>query len=161
MKLGFKKTKNEQLQEIINDYLAETGESQFDMPTVAAWAIRTERWQPAHRSAIKQCTHELSKAARDEYYTDPQGRRVRCKHVIRQEQGFLWADIQTAPPEHMKLSLQQRRMYITGDCRHLKTDLDSFNDNNQYGVQLEIGFDFTEDLLELEMPKEYPDKKPE
>ena len=48
-----------------------------------------------------------------------------------------------------------------GDCKQLKTDLDSYNDNNPHGAQIQMTFNFTEDLQELDMPSEYPDRKPE
>ncbi len=156
-----KKRKSEYLQDIINDYIKTTGTTQFELPEVAAWAVRQGRWEPAHSNAVKQCAHELARAARDEFYTDPQGRRVRRKHAARHDQMWLWADIETAPPDHMRLSLQQRRMYIVGDCKQLKTDLDSYNDNNPHGAEIQMTFDFTEDLHELDMPQEYPQRKPE
>jgi hypothetical protein len=156
-----KKTRAEHLQDIINMYLKETGFAVIDMKEVAAWAVRNGHYEAAPGNTIKQCAHELARAARAEYYTDPQGRTVRKKHAIRQDQGFLWADIETAPPTHVRMSLQQRRMYIVGDCKQLKTDLDSYNDNNVHGAQIQMSFDFTEDLRELEMPQEYPARKPE
>lgn len=156
-----KKRKNEYLQDIINDYIVTTGAAQIDMREVAAWAVREGRWAPGHANTIRECAHELARAARGEVYTDPQGRTVRKKHAVRQNQMWLSADIQTAPPDHMRLSLQQRRMYIVGDCRQLKTDLDSYNENNPHGAHIQMMFDFTEDLLELDMPQEYPHRKPE
>jgi len=92
---------------------------------------------------------------REEYVTDPQGRRVRAKHVaiIEQngEQMAFWADIRNAPREHMQLSFQQRRHQIVGDCRQLKADVDSFNDNSTKEEPINMVFDFTLDLAELEL----------
>ena len=156
-----KKTKAEHLQDILNMYFKETGHTAVDMNEVAAWAVRRSLYEASPKNTIKQCAHELARAARDEYYTDPQGRRVRKKHAVRHDQLVLWADIETAPPTHMRLSLQQRRMYVVGDCKQLKTDLDSYNDNNLHGAQIQMSFDFTEDLQELDMPEEYPARRPE
>ena len=159
-----KKTKTEFLQDIINEYQKVTGDIRIKMKEVAAWAIKNGKWQASHRNAIKQCAHELARAASVEYYTDPQGRRVRKKHAVKQEivneegeqkQLVFWADIETAPPDHMKLSLQQRRMYVLSDCKQLKTDLDSYNQNNRHGAEIQLSFDFTEDFEELDMPTEY------
>ncbi len=158
-----KKTKNQFLWDIINQYQKATKAIKINMKEVAAWAVREGLWQASHKNAIKQCAHELARAASHELYTDPQGRRVRKKHATRQTtivdgeetQLVLWADIETAPPEHMKLSLQQRRGYIVGDCKQLKTDLDSYNQNNRHGAQIQLSFNFTEDLEELDMPTEY------
>lgn len=156
-----KKTKAEYMQDIINKYIDETKEVEFDLHEVAAWAVRNGFYESSPTNVTKQCAHELARAARNEYYTDPQNRRVRKKHAVRQNQGVLWSDIETAPPDHMKLSLQQRRGYIKGDCIQLKTDLDSYNENNVHGVEIQMSFNFTEDLQEHTMPEVYPDSKPE
>lgn len=156
-----KRTKAEFMQDIINQYLEETGEIRIDMHKVADWAILEGLWKSSPTNIRQQCARELSRAAREEYYTDPQGRRVRRKHQIRDGQGVLWADIELAPPEHMKVSLQQRRGYIVCDCVQLKTDLDSYNDNNKHGTEIQLCFNFTEDVDERMMPSEYPESRPE
>lgn len=162
MKVRLKKTHKEFCQDIINDYLQETGKVEIDLAEVAEWAINQGLWEkPFLSNAKRQCARALAKAARDEYYTDPQGRRVRTKHAARHEQGWLWADIKSAPPSHMRLSLQQRRQGVLGDCKQLKTDLDSYNDNNLHGAQIQMSFDFREDLQELSMPDKYPESKPD
>jgi hypothetical protein len=165
MKQDFKKTKPEFLQDIINDYL-KTFPEQLDwtMDDVAGWAIRQGRWHPQARDAIKWCASELAKAARVEYETDPQGRRVRTKHARREivtvqgerKQMVFWEDAKTATPAHMRVSLQQRRGGVLADCAQLKRDTDSFNENNKNGAHIEVSYDFTEDLFELEAPEEYP-----
>jgi hypothetical protein len=156
-----KKTYKEFCQEIVKAYIKETKKIIFDMNDVADWAIEKGLWdKPFRNNARKECARALAQASRDEYYTDPQGRRVRTKHAARHEQGWLWADIKSAPPAHMRLSLQQRRQSIVGDCKQLKTDLDSYNDNNIHGAQIQMDFDFNLDLHELSMPIEYPEHKP-
>jgi hypothetical protein len=161
MKLKLKKTYKEYCQDIINSYLTETKKVEIDMNEVADWAIKEGLWdKPFRNNARKECARSLAQAARDEYYTDPQGRRVRTKHAARNEQGWLWADIKSAPANHMRLSLQQRRQSIVGDCKQLKTDLDSYNDNNIHGAQILMDFNINEDLHELSMPTEYPEHKP-
>jgi hypothetical protein len=91
---------------------------------------------------------------REEYATDSKGRRVRLLHpaAVRAdgEQMVLWDDIRTAPRAHMQVSFQQRRQGIVGDCRQFKTDVDSFNDAHPEGQPIQIVFDFTMDLAELE-----------
>ena len=93
------------------------------------------------------------------YITDPQGRRVRAKHVARildhGKQERLWADIRTAPREHMQLAFQQRRHQIVGDCKQLKLDVDSYNDNSNSENPIQMIFDFTADLNELEAAAKY------
>jgi hypothetical protein len=50
----------------------------------------------------------------------------------------------------MQVSFQHRRKGIVGDCRQMKVDVDSFNDAHPESEQIEIVFDFTMDLAELE-----------
>jgi hypothetical protein len=66
------------------------------------------------------------------------------------KQFTLWGDIRTATPAHMQRAFQQRRRQILGDCRQLKADVDSFNDNRRPEEPIQVVFDFTLDLAELE-----------
>jgi hypothetical protein len=50
----------------------------------------------------------------------------------------------------MEIAFRQRRQQIVGDCRQLKTDLDSYNENYNAGESLQMVFDFTNDLAEIE-----------
>jgi hypothetical protein len=94
---------------------------------------------------------------------DPQGRSVHAKHCARiseqDESGLkvqrtLWFD-RSAPPELMHVSLQQLRKAILGDNRQLKIEQDSYNENNTYGATIQLSFDYTQDLLEMEQGSEY------
>ena len=58
----------------------------------------------------------------------------------------------------MRISFQQRRHGILADCKHHRTDVESYNDNNNYQVQLEFDYDFTPDLEESNMPTVYDDE---
>lgn len=74
------------------------------------------------------------------------------------EQMVLWADIQFAKPNHMRVSFQQRRQGILSDCKQHKTDVSSYNDNNQFKATLFFDYDFNTDLEEAEFPTKYPDE---
>lgn len=158
-----KKTKSEMLQDIVNDYIADGQEWPADRRTIAAWAVANRRWQQQRKSAVDMCAADLAEAMRQEMETDPQGRTVRAKHCAKitekDESGklvqkTLWFD-RDAPPNLMHISLQQRRKAILGDNRQLKTDQDSYNDNNKYGAQIQLSFNYEEDLHELEHDAEY------
>ena len=116
-------------------------------------------------SAIRLFKLEMTRAAREEYYNDPQGRKVRKKHAVVFTEGpkqrSLWADIETAPPSHMQLSLQQRRRGALGEVVQIDTDRLSYNENNKYGAQIEMSFNFDEDLAELSHPTKYPEAPPD
>lgn len=144
----------EQLQKIVREYIEGGGEWPATTRQIAVWAIERKRWAPQSDTLISQCAEQLARAMREEYILDPQGRTVRAKHAARLqqdgEQQVLWADIRTAERSHMEIAFQQRRQQIVGDCRQLKTDVDSFNDNANPGVPLQMVFDFSADLAELE-----------
>jgi hypothetical protein len=121
---------------------------------IAAWAIENDRWQ-AHRALqVRQCAREIGRAMREEYITDAKGRRVRVKHPVTKKSGdtqtTFWDDIRTAPRAHMEMSFSQRRMRVVGDCRQLKMDADSYNEANINEPPIQIVFDFTDDLAEME-----------
>ena len=51
----------------------------------------------------------------------------------------------------MEAAFQQRRQQIVSDCRQLKIDVDSYNENHNSGRLIQMVFDFTLDLAELEL----------
>ena len=115
----------------------------------------TRRWQPKSSAIIDQFADQIAHAMREEYITDPQGRKVRVKHVVRMDQGGkqigFWDDMRLAPRQHMEIAFQQRRQQVVGDCRQLKTDMDSYNENYNKGKPVQMSFNFTHDLEELEL----------
>ena len=76
----------------------------------------------------------------------------RTKHVATYarngKQYALWADIRVASRDHMERSFQQRRHGIVGDCRQLKEDVDSYNQNQNKGEVIQLVLDFTDDMAE-------------
>jgi hypothetical protein len=148
------KTYAEQMQAIVTMYI-ESGEPwPASTHEIAAWAIRTRKWDAPHSSVVDMCADQLARAMREEYITDPQGRRVRSKHAARVkrhgQQITLWADIRDADRGHMQIAFQQRRQQIVGDCSQLKRDVDSFNENRSRTEPIQMVFDFTQDLAEIE-----------
>jgi len=143
-----------QLQKIVDAYIAAGQEWPASTHEIAAWAVHGGLWQPQRADVIDQCANQISRAMREEYITDPQGRTVRAKHVARTERGGeqirLWADIRTADRKHLEIAFQQRRIQIVGDCRQLKTDLDSYNENHNIGEPIQMSINFTVDLEEFE-----------
>jgi len=117
---------------------------------------------------IDQCAKELAEAMRLKMERDPQGRTVRAKHCAKISemdargklvQKTLWFD-RSAAPDLMHRSLQQRRGGILGDCKQLKTDQDSYNDNNPFGATIQMSFNFEPDLSDLEQDTEYNPQRP-
>ena len=136
-----------QMQRMVNDYMA-SGRKVATAREIATWAVHNGLWKPQPSDVINQCAEQISRAMREEYIVDPQGRTVRAKHAARIEQLVLWADIRTADPAHIEIAFKQRRQQILGDCRQLQRDVDSFNDNRKPPKPIQIIFDFTKDLEE-------------
>lgn len=153
----------EQCQEIIHKYIDAGNEWPAPMKLVAQFAYENKLWTRKPPSIIEFASRELARAARQDYVTDPQGRRVRRLHAFRKTvnegleyvQRTFWTDLYTAEPEDMQLALQQRRLGILGDCRQLKVDTDSYNDNNIHDAHIQLSLDFGPDVAELELPTEY------
>lgn len=144
----------DQLRDIANAYYAAGQPSPATAKEIAAWALRERLWHPQPSDLIEQCAEELARAMREEHVTDPQGRSVRAKYVarIRTPSGqsrFEWADRRTASRAFMAIVVQQRRQQIVGDCRQLKADTDSYNDNRCPENPIQVVFDFRRDLEEL------------
>ena len=147
-------TYNEQMQKLTDQYTHETGKIEITARELAIWAINNGHWAPQPSVLVRQCAEEFSRALREDYITDPQGRRVRVKHVAimprGDEQVPIWADMRLTTRTHMETAFQQRRQSIVGDCKQLKNDVDSYNENFNSADAIQIVFDFREDLEDAE-----------
>lgn len=145
---------SDQMKGIVSEYVEAGGSWPATARDMAVWAVNNKKWAASPTAMINRCAEDLARAMREELIKDPQGRTVRAKHVARiekdGEQLMLWADMRTASREHMSIAFQQRRQNIVGDCRQLKSDVDSFNDNRSPNAPIQMSFDFTLDLMELE-----------
>ncbi len=156
---------NEHFHDLLREYQGAGNRWPAEMPEVAEWLIRNNMWRPSPNDAVRRLSLLLARAMREEVFIDPQGRRVRKNHAVRWHepdglgnlvQHVLWQDMSEASPEHMSTSFQQRRRALLGGCKQLKTDVESYNDNQGNGKNLvQISFDFTEDLQEMEQPTTY------
>jgi hypothetical protein len=145
-------TYHEQLQSLANRYFEATGASRATKTEIAGWMIREGLWQPSPELLLHKAAEDLARALREDYYIDPQGRHVRAKHAARivedGEQKTFWADLRFASAQHMEIAFKQRRTQIVADCHQLKTDADSYNQNQNPGRPIQLLFDFTLDLAE-------------
>lgn len=154
-----KMTKSETLQTRAEEWCQQTGNSSINIAEVASWLMRERGWVPQQSDALKLLKQELQRALREQYIDDPQGRRVRQKHPERktikmkdgsQEQMVLWHDIRKATRPEMQAAFQQRRFGIVLDCHRLKTDVDSYNENWNKSTAIQMEFDFTDDMADLD-----------
>lgn len=160
------KTKNEILQDLADEWCEETGSTSINTTELANWMMRERGWQPQRADAISVIKKELQVALREWFITDPQGRRVRLKHAQRvtrelkdgsHEQFMLWRDIRKATRPQMQAAFQQRRFGVVMDCHRLKIDVESYNQNWNNSVNIQIEFDFTDDMYDLDHDAGEPD----
>ena len=163
------KTYSEQLRDIAELYRNSQQPWPATARQIATWAINNGYYRTHQSKLIAKAAEEFASAMREDYYTDPQGRRVRALHVARvvskspdgsHTQKMLWDDIRNAPRGFMERAFQLRRRQIVGDCKQLKTDVDSFNDNHPDDGPIQLFLDFTDDVAEANQPVDYRPSQP-
>jgi hypothetical protein len=152
--------RNEQLEALMEEYLIATGNNgNPTMGEVAQWAIDTEKYVEPKERQVSKLASDLGRALRETHVSDPQGRRIRKYYAYKSEdkskQGYLWADFSKITPKQMSSAVQLRRRQIVDDCKQLKTDVDSFNENRKLVPQIQLCLDFTQDIEELTMSTVY------
>jgi len=151
-------TYKDQLQRIVREYQDASQTWPATTHEIAAWAIRKGKWEAQPSSLIDQCAAQLARAMREEYIRDAQGRTVRAKHCARHEvnghQLMFWFDIRTANRDQMVMAFQQRRQQVLGDCRQLKLDVESYNENRSPAEPIPMVLDFELDLEEERLARQ-------
>lgn len=152
-------TKHEELQHLFHRYTKEHDGLPEAPVTVARWALANNLIALPKIDPAALLAEDMSKALREEYATDPtSGRRYRRNHAVRitknHLQFSLWAEMETAPREHMVKAFQQRRQQIVGDCVQLKADVDVYNGRHPEMKQIPLILDFTDDVAEIEAAEE-------
>jgi hypothetical protein len=143
------------VKEYVELYKQETGRTGLiDPHEIAGWAWRKGLHKPSPKRIIDSIAADIAQVFREEYRTDPLGRRYRAKHAATTKSGnktmSLWGDIDdpNAPHGHFVKSFGQRRQQIVGDCFQLKTDVDVYNMRRNPSRPIQIVLDFTVDVEE-------------
>ena len=137
-----------------------SSEALVDPHEVAEWAYGNGLHKPNVRTVIDAIATDIAQILREEYRTDEHGRRYRANHAVKSKVGdktrALWADMDDiqAPRAHFVRSFSQRRQQVVGDCLHLKTDVDVYNDKRPIGNPIQVVLDFTRDVQELQLQKQ-------
>jgi len=154
--------KSEHMLDIVQLFLGAGGAEPIDLDELASFAINEGHWNTrgVHDLQRKLCKREFSQAFREQYHTDAQGRNVRTfyaktEYLGEGKQKTFWGDMRTADEEYATDAFRQRRTRIVGDCRQLKVDVDSYNDNNTHSGSYQLILDFTDDVAEREQPTKY------
>jgi hypothetical protein len=138
------------VREIIDQYQAATGATIYQAREVARWAVQRRLWRE-REDIVDRCADAIARVLREEVL--PNG--VRTKHAVRINRGTqltLWADMRTAPREHMELAFRQRREQIAADCHRLAKDIDFYNKHYNSGVPIQLSFDLRQDMVGRSLP---------
>ena len=146
----------DQLRDIWSLYRDEHGRDPVELREVASWAIKKGLWQPRPVDLSASLANDLADALREETRTDKKGRRYRANIPVRRKAKtgqtlFEWADIDDAPHAHVEKSVQQERRSIASDCYALAMKVDHYNDANPDRPQLEMVWDFEDDIEEMKI----------
>jgi len=147
--------KQEQLQQAFHLYQEAHDGVPHGTDVVVAWAVKNGILELPEIDPAALLAESMARALRSEYGTDPKtGRRYRKNHNVRISRGgvqfSLWAEMETAPRDHMVAAFQQRRKQIVGDCVQLKADVDVYNSRNEDQHPIQVVLDFTDDVAEAE-----------
>jgi hypothetical protein len=145
---------NEQLQRIWHAFEEEKGQIPSTAREAVAWGVAKGMIDPPEIDPLEHLAGDMAKALREEYSTDRYGRRYRINHAVRVTKGSVqitfWAIMDFAPRPHMERAFAQRRRQIVGDCFHLKTDVDVYNDKHRDQEPIQVVLNFTDDVMEAQ-----------
>ena len=139
-------------------------EPPVDPNRVAQWAYAQGLWKPIETDPREVLRRKLCRALRHEYITDPQNREVRASFAHVEEvmtpdgpkRMAQFYPIFKAPAEVAKQHFQLERRIAVENAVQLSLDLDSYNDNNEFGEALApIDWNIQRDLDEKNLPTEY------
>lgn len=147
-------TYNEQLQRLYHDYERANGGTPATPREVVEWAMARGRLRAPAIDPVVALARDMARALREEYRTDASGRRYRVNHAVTITssgvQTSWWAELDSAPRDHMEKAFAQRRRQIVGDCLQLKVDVDVYNDKHGDAESIQLVLDFTEDIAEIQ-----------
>jgi hypothetical protein len=143
-------TRNENLQRLWHQFERETG-APAGTRAVVQWALARGLLDVPRIDPVAVLADEMARALREEYRTDSRGRRYRVNHSVKPGgvQPALWAELESAPRDHMIKSFAQRRRQVVGDCVQLQTDVDAFNAMHRKEEPFQLVLDFSEDVAEV------------
>lgn len=146
-------TFNEQLVRIVEDYRTAGQPWPASAEQLAEWAVAHDRFELTHGMAVSQCKEQIARAMRLEHVRDMKGRSIRKYYAARIREGgqlvMRWDDW-NADRSFMEIATANRRNQILGECRQLKNDVASYNERRCPDRPIQVEFDFTVDLEELE-----------
>ena len=151
------------IDKMISDYIAETGDKDWTRIKVAQWAIANNRWEQHEESAIRELARHISQRARKATFIDDDGNTIRIWHAWRlgDDQPTFWSSMDTITPENMRYSINSRRDKLVNGAVKAVTDAEHFNKNHNPGDPIYVETDLTKEVNEKMQSGLYDDKRPD
>jgi hypothetical protein len=150
-------TYNEHLQRLYHRFMREHEGLPAGTREVVEWGVKNGLIEPPEPDPLQLLSRDMARALREEYRTDPEGRRYRVNHSATITAGgvqiSMWGELDRSPREHMHAAFGQRRKQVVGDCLQLKTDVDVYNSLHPKSPPIQVVMDFTDDVAEIEAAK--------
>lgn len=145
-------TYREQLQKVWHEFEKESGHVPATAREAVQWGVERRMIEVPEVDPLAKLAEDMSTALREEFATDPEGRRYRINHAVRVTRGGVqytfWAMMADAPREHMQKAFIQRREQIVGDCVQLATDVEAYNAMHSEQAPIQMVLDFRDDVEE-------------
>ena len=154
-------TQAKEIQSLARLYKEECGLAEIDVEDFSDWMVKKGWPLPAPVSPMERLARTISSALREEIRYDAlTGRPYRANHAYPvgtngQRTLWSWIDIDEAPREPMRKSLQTRREQMVGDGLQLSLDADHWNATHSDEQPIMVQLDFTDDV---EWRKNAPDE---
>ncbi|WOJ91755.1 hypothetical protein RZS28_18680 (plasmid) [Methylocapsa polymorpha] len=119
---------------------------------VVEWAVEEGLLDLPEIDPLDILASQMSRALREEYATDEEGRRYRKNHAVRVTkngiQTTFWGIMGFANRSHMERAFTQRREQVIGDCLQLQIDVEAYNAMNPIEKPIQLVLDFADDVAE-------------
>lgn len=127
------------------DYCEETGDQQYELANLAAWAIRKGLWEPQEKDVLKLAARSAASALKALHVVDSKGRPIR-EFICAKVQGkFEWAKESEATDEFKIQFVREQSQRIDADIKALRNYVDHLNEDRAMrglpDIQLDLAFD--------------------
>ncbi|MGA3172379.1 MAG: hypothetical protein ABSE62_15360 [Chthoniobacteraceae bacterium] len=156
---------NSRMQEYIEEYRRKVEDGELAPMDIAEWIIAEKGYEPTPQETLILCAREVSRAMRTQFYTDPDGNRVRRKYAVRrlvtqadgsQKMMPFWCDIDIATPQFMLESFRQQREQVADYLWRMKQNAESYNKFYNKSRPVQIEMNFAEDMKLRGFSGDYP-----
>ena len=150
--MAYQETQTEEFQRLWKEYEEGHDHAAVSAREVIDWAVRERGFRLPSVDPRDVAASQLSRALREQYETDSQGRRYRVNHAMRVTkngvQTTFWGVLGFASHLHMQRAFTQRREQVIGDLVQLQIDVEVYNERIPADKQIQLVLDFKDDVAE-------------